>query len=324
MNKLYSVLNTVQAASGGIPQDYQAVGGNVIITGLEPFLKEQWIKLDTTPASSYRITSNTYQQGFYTLDSTAEVKTNGTVIDFTGSTDPDTFTGEVLTVTRNSTGLVYYAIIASGGTSTTATVAGWFGANGTPADASAAYTVVRQGYAFTKVVFAALNSEYVSVGTQITSADSTSPLNLQQYETRVVSNTTAAAQATAYYNTIVASLNANGYAAVNDGVDTVYVMHPPNTILTITGASTTTYKSPTITYYSPVSRTGYGADIIPTFPTATSTTVQDQIVATSFYDMQTFTVSDGKNTFYYLLYTNITNEATDGAALTAYIITQAP
>lgn len=320
MNKLYSVLNTVQATHA----DYKSVGSSVIITGLEPFLKQQWIKLDTAPASSYRITSGTSQQGFYTLDATAEISTSGTVIDFTGSTNPDTFEGEVLTVTRNSTGLVYYAIIATGSTGATATVAGWFGANGTPADVAAAYTVVRQGYAFTKVVFATLNSQYVSVGTQITSAASGSPLNLQQYETRVVSNTLAADQATAYYNTINASLNANGYAAVDNGAGTVYVMHPPNTILTITGASTTTFASPTITEYATVSRTGYGADIIPTFPTATSTTIADEIIATSFYDMQTFTISDGKNTFYYLLYTNITNESTDGPALTAYIITQAP
>jgi hypothetical protein len=306
MNKLYSVLNTVQAASSGIPQDYKAVGGNVIITGLEPFLKQQWIKLDTAPASSYRITSGSSQQGFYTLDTTADITTSGTVIDFTSSTNPDTFEGEVLTVIRNSTGLVYYAIIAVGSTGTTATVAGWFGANGTPANVNGAYTVVRQGYAFTKVVFADITSKNVSVGTTITSADSGSPLRLQQFEYTVATTATKAVQATAYYNTINASLNANGYAAVNDGVDTVYVMHPPNTILTIVGASTTTFASPTITEYATVSRTGYGADIIPTFPTATSTTIADQIVATSFYDMQTFTISDGKNTFYYMLYTNIT------------------
>lgn len=318
-----SMLNTVQASHA----DYAYSSPYVYLTNLLPFNKKNCTACNLQLASSYYGASvSATQQSFYTLDTNCTISAVGATLTWSSGT-PDTFTGEVLTVTKS--GLTYYAVIAAGGTGATGTAAAWVGANGTPADA-AGYTITRQGYSFTKVDFADISSQLVQVQTNFSNAYSLES-NLVNFGYNTATSITAANQALAYYNTIHTPLTNSGF--FNTYVsDIVYIMNPPNQSLKVAASTQNGYTAPTITSYNPVSRVGYGADLIAKLglPAASSSTANDGIVATEFYDTLTIKVqNDGFGgspvpTYTLQMYVNVSTESTDGPALTAYVITQLP
>lgn len=327
-----SMLNTVQASHA----DYAYSSPYVYLTNLLPFNKKNCTGCNLQLASSYYGASVlATQQKFYTLDTACPITTVSTASDTLtwSSGTPDTFTGEILTVTSNSTGLVYYAVIAAGGTGATGTAAAWVGVNGVPPVTSGGtptYTVVRQGYSFTKVDFADISSQLVQVQTNFSNAYSLES-NLVNFGYNTATSITAANQALEYYNTIHTPLTNSGF--FNTYVsDVVYIMNPPNQSLKVAASTQNGYTAPTITSYNPVNRVGYGADLIAKLglPAASSSTANDGIVATEFYDTLTIKVqNDGFGgspvpTYTLQMYVNVSTESTDGPALTAYVITQLP
>lgn len=322
MNQVYSALNTVAASHA----DYFAIaGGKVGITGLVPFNKNGASATLSAASSYYGASSIATQQSYFTLSSNATISASGGTIAL-GNTN-DTFEGEVLTVTK--AGLTYYAAIVTASTSGTTTGLIWLGVNGTPADA-AGYTVVRQGYAFTKVVFAAITAKKVSVSTVYTNSFLTE-METIPFEYVEATTLTAAEQATAYQGAISTILDASGYYSTVS-TDTVYILNPPNVAFKVVGATQSGYTAPTITSYVPVNRIGYGADIIAKYglPTASSSTANDGIVATEFYDhVQICSVTSGiiggaNSLQVYDVWINVSTETTDGPDLANHIVTELP
>lgn len=286
----FSVLNTVLAASA----DYATAGsGNSVITGLPVFPTVGVISKPKTTATLYPTTGGGTQYGFYTLDTNMTLSASGATMTWTSPTTPDCSLGEVLEVTKG--GLTYYAGMDTS-TGATGTVIIWFGANGTPAN-GAGYTVTRKGAAFSTITPAALSSSAASctigytqngsknVAYQIaTFGNPTSPVTF-----------TAANLTTALYNNLNTMLPRNGYN-VSKSSTVVYIMQFPNTFLKITSipSSTTGYTGMAITQYTPITRIGYGADLISEqgYPTATSATANDGIVSTNFYTVENFVISN--------------------------------
>lgn len=325
MNQVFSALNTVAASNA----DYFTIaGGRVGITGLVPFNKNGASATLSAASSYYGASSAATQQSFFTLSTNATISTTTVAGDTIALGNAnDTFLGEVLTVTK--AGLTYYAAVTVASASGTTTGIVWLGVNGTPANA-AGYTVVRQGYAFTKVVFAGITAKKVQVSTVYTNSFLTD-METIPFGYVEATTATAAEQATAYHSAISTVLDASGYYSTV-ATDTVYILNPPNVTLEVVGATQSGYTSPTITDYVPVNRIGYGADIIAKYglPTASSSTANDGIVATEFYDhVQISSVSSGiiggaDALRVYDVWVNVSTETTDGPALSAYIVAQLP
>ena len=325
MNQTTSSLNTVAASHA----DYFTIaGGNVGITGLVPFQKNGASAVLTSASLYYGASSAATQNQFFTLSTNATISTTTLAGDTIALGNAnDSFQGEVLTVTKS--GLTYYAVVTAGNTSGTNTAIAWVGPNGTPALA-AGYTVVRQGYAFIKVDFASLTSQKVQVSTTYTNSflSESSYINFGYADATTISDT---AQATAYYNTVSETLAASGFYSTVVS-DVVYILAQPNKTISVVGSTQSGYTSPTVTTYTPVNRVGYGADIIAKYgvPTASSSTANDGVVATEFYDHVVITakgsgVMGGADASQqYNVWINVSTETTDGPALSAYIVAQLP